>query len=302
MRTESALRTHSRLARVIALILATAAAQQARIAVAEPAMTASVAMPEPPPASADAADEPVTLMLSVSVNDTRMQELLEVQRAPDGGFSALAGDLRRFRLKLPAGLADTARVAFKDIPGLAAEYDPGQQALALQVSDSELEPYQVQLGGDVPRTDLALMRPTGAGILNYDIVSGRQDDHSYASASLEALLTGRYGVLSSTALYDSDAVPGQQSKAVRLDTRWQYIDARAVRSYIVGDFNSNALGWNNSVRLAGLQIASDFEQRADIVTAALPQFSGSAALPSTLDLYVNQQKVYSGQVPSGPTN
>uniref|UniRef100_UPI0013C34D30 fimbria/pilus outer membrane usher protein n=1 Tax=Acinetobacter pittii TaxID=48296 RepID=UPI0013C34D30 len=35
-------------------------------------------------------------------------------------------------------------------------------------------------------------------------------------------------------------------------------------------------------------------------TSALPQFSGSAALPSTLDLYVNQQKIYSGLVPSGP--
>jgi outer membrane usher protein len=87
---------------------------------------------------------------------------------------------------------------------------------------------------------------------------------------------------------------------VRLDSSWRYVDARKIRSYTLGDFVSNSLSWTNSVRLAGFQIASAFDQRSDIVTAALPQFSGSAALPSTLDLYVNQQRVFSGDVPSGP--
>ncbi|HDG9763312.1 TPA: fimbrial biogenesis outer membrane usher protein, partial [Acinetobacter nosocomialis] len=65
-------------------------------------------------------------------------------------------------------------------------------------------------------------------------------------------------------------------------------------------FISNSSDWGSSVRLAGFQWSSAYTQRGDIVTSALPQFSGSAALPSTLDLYVNQQKIYSGLVPSGP--
>ncbi|MCU4620485.1 fimbria/pilus outer membrane usher protein, partial [Acinetobacter pittii] len=77
-------------------------------------------------------------------------------------------------------------------------------------------------------------------------------------------------------------------------------DPEKIRIYTLGDFISNSPDWGSSVRLAGFQWSSAYSQRGDIVTSALPQFSGSAALPSTLDLYVNQQKIYSGLVPSGP--
>ncbi|KCX62062.1 type VII secretion system (T7SS), usher family protein, partial [Acinetobacter baumannii 855125] len=89
-------------------------------------------------------------------------------------------------------------------------------------------------------------------------------------------------------------------KWVRLESKWQYVDPEKVRIYTLGDFISNSPDWGSSVRLAGFQWSSAYTQRGDLVTSALPQFSGSAALPSTLDLYVNQQKIYSGLVPSGP--
>ncbi|WP_151748884.1 fimbria/pilus outer membrane usher protein, partial [Acinetobacter lactucae] len=85
-----------------------------------------------------------------------------------------------------------------------------------------------------------------------------------------------------------------------LESKWQYVDPEKIRIYTLGDFISNSPDWGSSVRLAGFQWSSAYTQRGDIVTSALPQFSGSAALPSTLDLYVNQQKIYSGLVPSGP--
>ncbi len=109
----------------------------------------------------------------------------------------------------------------------------------------------------------------------------------------------KFGVFTTNTLFNTDRTYGGQG-IVRLDSSWRYDDARSVRSYVVGDFASNALAWTSSVRLAGFQIASAFEQRSDIVTTALPQFSGSAALPSTLDLYVNQQRIFSGEIPSGP--
>ena len=87
---------------------------------------------------------------------------------------------------------------------------------------------------------------------------------------------------------------------MRLESKWQYVDPEKIRIYTLGDFISNSPDWGSSVRLAGFQWSSAYSQRGDIVTSALPQFSGSAALPSTLDLYVNQQKIYSGLVPSGP--
>ncbi|MGM7371681.1 fimbria/pilus outer membrane usher protein, partial [Acinetobacter baumannii] len=106
---------------------------------------------------------------------------------------------------------------------------------------------------------------------------------------------------SSGVLYNgNDEKSYSHEKWVRLESKWQYVDPEKIRIYTLGDFISNSSDWGSSVRLAGFQWSSAYTQRGDIVTSALPQFSGSAALPSTLDLYVNQQKIYSGLVPSGP--
>src|SRR5690606_40501417 len=62
----------------------------------------------------------------------------------------------------------------------------------------------------------------------------RQSGQNTFGANAELLLTGRYGLLSNTALFNSRAQAGFDN-TVRLDTRWQYIDPVNVRSYVVGD-------------------------------------------------------------------
>ncbi|OOG53715.1 fimbria/pilus outer membrane usher protein [Rhodanobacter sp. C03] len=239
------------------------------------------------------------MVLEVVLNNTDTHELLNVERASDGGFSAKADDLRHLRLKIDPSVAAEAMVRLQDLPGLVIHYDEAGQSLTLQAPASMLESYGVDLAGEPQLTDLKAMRPISSAILNYGLYDTWQGGRNYMSGNFEGLLSNRAGIFSTTALYNQNAMTGY-SKSVRLDSSWRYIDPEKIRSYTIGDFVSNALSWNNSVRLAGFQISSAFDQRPDIVTAALPQFSGSAALPSTLDLYVNQQQVFSGSVPSGP--
>ncbi|MEI2684790.1 fimbria/pilus outer membrane usher protein, partial [Erwinia aphidicola] len=62
----------------------------------------------------------------------------------------------------------------------------------------------------------------------------------------------------------------------------------------------DSLAWSSSVRLGGIQIARDFSVRPDLVTYPLPSFSGQAAVPSTVDLFVNGYKTSSNSVQPGP--
>lgn len=243
------------------------------------------------------------MVLEVRLNGTRHQELLNVERLADtddqGRFRARAGELRRLRLKVDPALPADAMVWLDTLPGLTLRYDEPAQALALQVPDSLLEPFVVNLGGQGAPTRLESLQSIPAGMLNYGLYHTHDSGKERLAGNAELLFTSRAGVFSTSGLYNS-ARTADDDKTVRLDSQWRYVDPQTVRSYTLGDFTSNALSWNNSVRLAGFQWASAFEQRSDIVTTALPQFSGSAALPSTLDLYVNQQKIYSGELPSGP--
>jgi spore coat protein U-like protein len=52
-------------------------------------------------------------------------------------------------------------------------------------------------------------------------------------------------------------------------------------------------------KLGGLQLKRDFATRPNLVTASLPSFRGSTAVPSTLEVFVNNVKQYSNDGPEG---
>ena len=73
-----------------------------------------------------------------------------------------------------------------------------------------------------------------------------------------------------------------------------------MRTYRAGDVVTGALGWTRPTRLGGIQIQNDFGLRSDVITYPVPSLSGSAALPSSVDLLINNTDRYSGSVPAGP--
>ncbi len=81
---------------------------------------------------------------------------------------------------------------------------------------------------------------------------------------------------------------------------YAYADVGNLRWYRLGDFINGGLGWTRPVRLGGAQLQSDFTMRPDLVTFPLPSVSGTAAVPSTVDVLVNGTRVLSRQVAPGP--
>src|SRR5581483_1834284 len=71
-------------------------------------------------------------------------------------------------------------------------------------------------------------------------------------------------------------------------------------TYRGGDAISGGLNWTRPIRFGGVQVQRNFDLRPDLVINPLPTFSGSAAVPSTLDVYMGNIKTYTQQVPAGP--
>jgi outer membrane usher protein len=121
---------------------------------------------------------------------------------------------------------------------------------------------------------------------------------SGANASLDGRLFGPYGTLSQSAILGSTTT--RTLDALRLETTWTYTVPEELLTYRAGDTISGGLAWTRPIRIGGVQMQRDFGLRPDLVTMPLPTISGSAAVPSTLDVYVNNIKVNSQEVPSGP--
>ncbi len=242
------------------------------------------------------------LFLNISINANASEDLVAVKQSKDGKLYIRARDLKALRLKMNGQHPDTDWVCINDLKGIQFKYLEKEQALNLNIPPSMLTGYAVDLSGQqLTSPHLLKMKPLNAAILNYSVYNSIINDENTFSGSAEGIFNSALGNFSSGVLYNgSNENSYNHEKWVRLESKWQYVDPEKIRLYTLGDFISNSPDWGSSIRLAGFQWSSAYTQRGDIVTSALPQFSSSAALPSTLDLYVNQQKIYSGLVPSGP--
>jgi outer membrane usher protein len=119
-----------------------------------------------------------------------------------------------------------------------------------------------------------------------------------ASGLFDARLFSPYGALKSGAIIGS-TVANRFTQA-RLETTYTYADDARMLTYVVGDAIASAPAWSRAVRLGGVQIQRNFGLRPDLVTAALPSITGSAAVPSTVDVFVNNSLTISQPVDEGP--
>ncbi|MDZ3831315.1 MAG: fimbria/pilus outer membrane usher protein [Sphingopyxis sp.] len=243
----------------------------------------------PPPADhVDlAADQ--QLELELFVNGVRSGIVAAVTRR-GSRFQLRAQDLGRAGL-LIRDQGDTLYV--DSLEGVRADYDAPRQQLHLTVTPEYLPQQRV---GDRRKGFSPAKYDTGA-LLNYDLyVSDGRKAPAQASLWHEARVFGSAGIFSTTGAFRS----GQAKKYMRFDSHWQWSDERTMTTLEAGDIITRSLPWASAVRLGGIQISRDFSVRPDIVTYPLPEFAGSAALPSTVDLVVRGQRVAGAEVNPGP--
>ncbi|EPL10593.1 fimbria/pilus outer membrane usher protein [Pseudomonas sp. CF161] len=252
----------------------------------------------PPPTSLEAVTD-AQLYLELVVNQLNTGQVVPVQQRA-GHFLLPVSVLRASGMKLPETLPD--EIDLDSLPGLHSEYDSQGQRLLLNVPANWLPEQWVGSRQAYPQTEA---RTSFGGLLNYDLYLNDTDDAgTYLAAWNEVRLFDSWGTLSNTGQYRrtlSGAGNGSLNNGYRrYDTTWHYSDDVRMLTYEAGDLVSGALPWSNSVRLGGVQLSRDFGVRPDLVTYPLPQFAGEAAVPSSVDLFINGYKSSSADLQPGP--
>lgn len=189
-----------------------------------------------------------------------------------------------------------ALIGLDQVPGLHYRYDRQKQTVDLILSDGIRTANTV---GGARRTAGPAQTATGL-VLNYDAYAQTNTEQGSTTSlgvwSEQRLFSG-WGILDNTG---TNNIRSGSQGYIRLDTAWHYDFADRLTTLQAGDAISSSLNWSRSVRLGGMQLRSNFNLRPDLITFPVPQFSGSAAVPSTVDLYVNSVRQISADVPSGP--
>ena len=193
-------------------------------------------------------------------------------------------------------------VMLDDIPGLTYAYDEPGQIIRITVDNAKRRGQTFDLSGGGAK----LHAQTGWGaLLDYDLL-GTTDNALYmkdllrpgASLTLDGRAFSPYGTFEQSGIVSSD--PNRESDALRLNSTFEYSDQDNLTTYRAGDVINGGLPWTRPLRLGGFQAQSDFALRPDLITMPLPTLGGIAAVPSTVDVYVNNIKTFSQDVAPGP--
>ncbi len=244
----------------------------------------------------------VELQLDVRINGKDIKMVAAFYLHQDGTLFSRRGELAQIGIA-PAGEGDENDVVrLSDIPSLAYEYDESEQTIDITVGAAGRLKQNIDArGGATYRQG-----ETSTGfVLNYSVFSAVGLDYGLSnvnvngiSASLDGRFFSKFGVLEMSGIV---ATPDfEVANTTRLDTTWTYEDPKRAMEYRIGDVISGGLNWTRPVRLGGGQIRRNFDIRPDLVTMPLPDITGSAGVPSTLDVYIGGTKAYSRDLDQGP--
>jgi outer membrane usher protein len=273
------------------------------------AALASVIACAPPPCVANEALAQLTLasaarqaaVLDAIVNGRPMGPVfVVVERGEIVGIDAAT--LRSWRV-VPASdstflFEDRRYVALADLPDAKANVEQRNQRLLFELPPRRFASTDFRYGSS---QGLELSPAAPAGLVNYTLFGYSSRHDSYASGFFEAGLSGSIGSLIASASANTAAPAGQTThRIVRYDTTYRRDDPRGLLTLNLGDSFSFPGAWGRSVRFGGVQYGTNFTLQPDLITYPLQAVGGTAVVPSTVDVFVNGNRITSQAVPPGP--
>jgi len=258
--------------------------------------------------STEARSQPATLpeqqslILEVRLNGALSPLLWQFELLPDGTLATSAERLRLlgFDLALLGVSGEQPLVRLSDLPGVTYRYQDNTQSVEIEAIDAALVPVVLDAAVAPEPIDPDRIEQNLGVMLNYSLFADVTKAASSLTGQYELRLLSPWGALT-TSGFGAWAVAGDKpTEHIRLDTYWRHVDARRVIAFSVGDVIAESHELGSVYRLGGVQVQRDFGSRPDIVTTALPIFSGTAAVPSTVDLYLNGMRYYHGETGRGP--
>jgi outer membrane usher protein len=259
------------------------------------------------PAATEIGDTPAgvrDVLLEVFINDVSMKMIGSFRQQADGSLAATADELREVGIKPSGSASGEDLINLNTLPGLSYRIDAETQRLDV-ITTNEGRAARVVDVGPKEKTDRPEVQSGYGGVLNYSLFASShtlfEDDVDVfqgISGSFDARFFSPYGTVSQS--FITGYSDGELDGITRLNTTWSYSDPKRLMTYRMGDFTTGGLSWTRPVYFGGIQAQRNFALRSDLVTLPLPSFEGTAAVPSSLEIYTQNVRTYSSDVPAGP--
>ena len=209
-------------------------------------------------------------------------------------------DLEAWHLLVPAApSAQIDGIDYYDIrsfAGVRATLDESTQTAQLEVSPEAFatDAKRARAARRVPLSEAAL-----GAFLNYDVALQHDRNGTRASGYFDAAVSGDWGSVASNFVVGQSLL-GTGSGAVRLDTRYSYDNPERLTRLTLGDSITQASAWSTPFRFGGVQFGTRFSLQPNYISYPTPTVRGGSAVPSAVEVYVNDTLRYQDHVNAGP--
>lgn len=252
--------------------------------------------PVPAPAADGVALAPA--LLDVTVNGQAGDEPAQFLRDDSGRIYLSAAFLRTWRIRPPATpplrVEGEAYYPATALPALRLTVAEAAQSVAIVADPAAFEGQSAAL--DEAET-LAMTAPSTGAYLNYDVFAEQYRGETNLSGAFDLGAFTNAGAATTSFIASAG---GDRTFVTRLETTWTIDRPNHMTSIRIGDSISAAGPGAAPVRFAGIQYARNFAVQPGYITMPLPGVSGSAAVPSVVDIYVNSALQGQQQVAPGP--
>jgi len=242
--------------------------------------------------------------VAIRINDQPAAESALVLRGGAGGKLFYLGkrDAATFRFVFAATqttlqFEEQPYLLLQGIEGLSQKFDEITQTLSITATADLFLSETVALASaqrrPIPTASLG-------SFLSYDLYAQRSEAGSrYVShgGQFEWGVFSPGGVLTNTFFANRTETTRQFT---RLDTLFTIDMPNSLTSWRVGDTVAQTAGWGSPSLFAGVQYTTNFSTQPGFISYPLNSLSGQAALPSVVDVYVNNVLTATQNVRQGP--
>lgn len=232
----------------------------------------------------------------VCVNRSEQCEMHILWRDAAGDLHADEATLRAWRVRIPAAaivLDGQAKYRLAALSGALLREETGRQRLHIDLDASMFDIFRGSPGDTAAESPIT---SSFGAFLNYDATVVRE--RGVTAAGLFEL--GVRGALASGSYTSNAGAVVGSDGAVRLESGLTVDKPDDMQRLIVGDSLSDPGSWGGALCFGGVQFARNFATRPWLVTTPLLSAIGTATVPSTVDVFVNGQRMTSQRIPPGP--
>jgi outer membrane usher protein len=170
--------------------------------------------------------------------------------------------------------------------GITYDFNPEKFTLDIRVP---IDAFELSVFAKKESIKLKPENNNKGAFTNYQLYATQTKADDSFSGVVDVTGFNKLGSLTAGAIVNKDS---REANIVRTSTYFQKDLPDKMQSFVIGDTVNSDGNWSRSANYFGVRWSRNFTTQPGYIYTPNPIISGSAALPSVIDVYVNNQKTF----------